>query len=95
MPRRIIILKRKWRKENFDERKVYASIYSACMSAYFNELKCEKIATKLTKILKVWLKNKKIVSSNSIRKNIMTELGKIDNTLKFHYDKYLPNLLEL
>lgn len=78
---------------NFDERKVYASIYFACMSAYYSEIKCEKIAEKVTKNLKKWLKNKRIVSSSEIRRKVMKELK--DAKIAFHYDKHLPNLSKL
>lgn len=91
----VIVVKRRGRKEYFDERKVYASVYSACMSRYLNEIKCEKLADTVTKSVKSWLKTKKTISSKSIRKKVELELRKRDKDVVFHYDQHIPNLLRL
>lgn len=89
------VVKRKGRKEKFDERKVYASVYSVCMSKYMNALKCENLANKITKIVSRWLKNKQEISSTEIRKKIRLELRKQGRDLVYHYDKNIPDLSRL
>ena len=95
MPKWVIVVKRRGRKENFDERKIYASIYSACMSRYLNEPKCESIAAGITNVIKRWLNNKNVITSNQIRKKVRTELGKKGRDLVYHYDANIPDLSRL
>ena len=90
-----IIVKRKGRKENFDERKVYGSVYAACASAHYDEAKCEKIADEITKKIKKFIKNKKEIKSTDICKKIEGELKKKDKELAFFYEQHLPNLKKL
>ena len=43
------IVKRKGHEEHFDERKVYASCFAACMNAQVGAKKAEQCADKATK----------------------------------------------
>ena len=89
------IVKRKGHKEKFDEKKVYGSVYAACASAHYNELKCEKIAGEVTNKLKKFVKNRKSIDSNEVRKKIENELKKKHEELAFFYEQFLPNLKKL
>ena len=89
------VVKRKGHTEEFDEKKVYGSVYAACASAHYDEMQCEKIAGEVTKKVKKLLKNKKEVSSTEIRKRIENELKKKDEELAFFYEQHLPNLKRL
>jgi len=91
----MIIVKRKGHRERFDERKVYASVYAACTSAFYNEKNCEKIANKVTKKIEGFAEGKKEINSNQIRKKIENELRKINKELAFFYEQHLPNLRRL
>jgi len=91
----LIIIKRKGHKEKFDERKVYASVYAACISMHYTELKCEKIADEIAKKVKKAITNKKMVKSGQLRKIIDSELRKKDKELAFYYEHHLPNLKKL
>jgi transcriptional regulator NrdR family protein len=95
MKKTTVIVKRKSHKENFDERKLYASIYSACASAHQKKEQCEKIADKISKKIIKLIKNKKEISSAELRKQIEKELKKIDEELAFFYEHNLPNLKKL
>ena len=81
-----VIIKRKGYKERFDERKVYASIYSACASAHYHEDRCEKIAEEITKKVKNFIKNKKEIQSIKISNKIEAELKKKNKELAFFYE---------
>jgi len=43
----IHIVKRRGHKEEYDERKVYASAYAACLNVHLGEIEAEEIATKV------------------------------------------------
>jgi len=90
-----VIVKRKGHKEKFDEKKVYGSVYAACASAHYNETECKKTAEKITKIIKNFLKNKKQIQSQEIRKKVENVLKRKDEELAFFYEQHLPNLKRL
>ena len=89
------IVKRKGHSEEFDERKVYASVYAACASAHYEECDCESTADKVTKTVQKHIKTKKAISSIALRKKIESELKKKDKELAFFYEQHLPNLKKL
>lgn len=90
-----VVVKRKGHKENFDERKVYGSVYAACASTHYDEMQCEKTAEEIMKKIKASVKNRKEISSEEIRKKIEKELRKKDEELAFFYEQHLPNLKKL
>ena len=89
------IVKRKGHTEEFDERKVYASVYAACASAHYHERKCEMTAETVTKAVKSFVKSKKNVQSSKIREKIDSELKKKNKELAFYYEHHLPDLKRL
>jgi transcriptional regulator NrdR family protein len=89
------IVKRKGHTEEFDERKVYGSVYAACASAHYDEEECERTADELTKRIKKFIGNKKEIRSAEIRGKIENELKKKDEELAFYYEQHLPNLKNL
>lgn len=64
------IVKRRGYKQEFDERKVYASVYAACLSAHVEHHQAEEIAGKVTDKVKTWIKDRHEVSSNELFKRI-------------------------
>ena len=90
-----MIVKRRGRREKFDEKKLYASIYSACMSVYHDEIKCEKLSEKITNKIKFWIKAKKIVNSSQIREKVVAELRKENKKVEFYYAANIPNIKKL
>ncbi len=89
------VVKRKGHTEEFDEKKVYGSVYAACASAHCEETECEKTADDITKKIKKFAKGKKKIESAEIRKKIENELKKKDEELAFFYEQHLPNLKRL
>ena len=89
------VIKRKGHTEEFDERKLYGSIYAACASAHLGELVCEKTADDISKKVKKWIKGKKSVDSLKIREKVTAELKKKDEELAFFYEHHLPDLTRL
>ena len=90
-----IIVKRRGHKEKFDEKKIYGSVYAACASAHYDEIKCERIAEEITQQIKKFVRNKKEIQSIEIRKKIEVELNKKNEELAFFYEQHLPNLKKL
>jgi len=80
------IVKRKGHEEHFDERKVYASCFAACMNAQVGAKKAEQCADKATKEIKRWMKNKKEVASDQIFKQIIAVLKKQNKEAAFMYE---------
>jgi len=91
----MLVVKRRGHRERFDERKVYASIYAACASAWYTENQCENISGKVTKKVKASLTREKEIRASLIKKKIISELRKIDKRLVFYYEEHLPNLKRL
>lgn len=95
MKKNTVIVKRRGHKEKFDERKIYGSVYAACISAHYNEGQCEKVAEEITKKVKKILWGKKEIKSVEIRMKIISELKKKNKELAFFYELNLPDLKRL
>lgn len=60
------IVKRAGHSEVYDSRKVYASVYSACMSVREPEATAELIAAQVSKDIDAWIEHKTEVTSLDI-----------------------------
>lgn len=79
------IVKRKGHKEIFDERKVYASVFAACLSAHLNKEEAEVNANLVTKAVKEWLDEKEDITSDQIFKKAGKELEYLNKDAGFMY----------
>ncbi|MBI3103974.1 hypothetical protein HYZ05_03460 [Candidatus Daviesbacteria bacterium] len=79
------IVKRKGHKEIFDERKVYASVLAACLSAHVHKEQAEINANMVTKAVKEWLDEKMDITSDQIFKKVSEELKKLHKDAAFMY----------
>lgn len=62
------VVKRGKHTEAYDERKLYASIYAACLSVREHPGSAEVIAERVVKEFGAWLDKKHEVTSNDIRR---------------------------
>jgi transcriptional regulator NrdR family protein len=62
------IVKRKGHAEPYDQRKLYASVYAACLSVRSTEGEAELVAERVTKDVEAWLAKKHEVTSADIRR---------------------------
>jgi len=62
------IVKRAGHTEEYDERKLYASVYSACLAVREPAATAELVAEKVTGDVNRWLANKHEVTSYDIRR---------------------------
>ena len=81
-------VKRRGHEEKFDERKLYASIYAACLSSHIHHMQAEKIAAKVCKEAVSHLKKKKTVTSDHIFKHTARVLKKINKEAGFMYETH-------
>ncbi len=79
------IVKRKGHRQEFDERKIYASVYAACTNVSLEKESAEKIASKVANTIKSWVKDKKEVSSSDIFDKAGATLEEINPDVAFMY----------
>ncbi|MEX0587327.1 MAG: ATP cone domain-containing protein [Patescibacteria group bacterium] len=82
------IIKRKGHREKYDERKVYASVYAACLAAQEPEEKAEKIAAAVVKKITRFATDFKVVPSDRIFREVIVELGKLSPDAVFLYETH-------
>lgn len=79
------VIKRQGLKEKYDEKKVYASTYSACLNSHLPKEGAEKIADMVTKEVDKWIEKKTEVDSDQIFKEVIKLLEKIDPEVAFMF----------
>ncbi len=79
------IVKRRGHKEIFDERKVYASVFAACLSAHIDKEKAEVTANLVTKEIKKWIEDKEDVTSDAIFRTTAEQLKHLNEDASFMY----------
>jgi len=82
------IVKRKGHLEEFDERKVYASCYAACLSSHVLHKEAEKVCDKVGKEVNNWAKKKKKMDSSEIFKKITSTMKKYNKDAAFMYETH-------
>ena len=83
------VVKRKGHTEPYDEKKIYASCYFACMSANVPEQKAEKIAKDCMKKINNWMRNKEQVTAHQLYAVTVKELKKRDKNAAFMYETHM------
>ena len=79
------IVKRRGHTERFDERKVYASCYAACLASHVPHQEAERICAKVSKEVKSWIRTKKTVTSDQIFRETGKVMGKHHKDAAFMY----------
>lgn len=79
------VVKRRGHKEEYDEKKAYASIYSACRNVHMSEPDSEAIASRVITELNDWVAQKKEVSSQEIFEQSIVFLAKHSEDASFMY----------
>jgi len=82
------IVKRHGHVEEFDERKVYASCYAACLSTHMQKEEAESICSKVSRSMKAWVKTKRTVSSTDIFRQVTRELKRYNKDAAFMYETH-------
>jgi transcriptional regulator NrdR family protein len=71
--------------QDFDEKKLYGSVYAACYIVHCTEMRCEKIAEIVTKKVSERVKKMKIITSTEILRLATRELKKHNKHAAFMY----------
>ena len=71
---RAVVVKRLGHNEKYDERKVYASVYAACLNCSYTEHLAETQAEKVVGHVNRWIATKREVTSHDIMVQIITHL---------------------
>lgn len=79
------IVKRRGHKQKFDESKLHASIYAACLSAHINKEEAAAISNLVVREIKKWIDNKKEVTSDAIFKLVGEELNHLNQDAALMY----------
>jgi len=82
------VVKRNRTIEAFDIRKLYASMYAACLSAHESTATAELVAEEISTDITRWIANKSEVTANDIRKQaglFLTEINPHAGYLYLHH----------
>lgn len=79
------IVKRKGHKQEFDERKIYASVYAACLSTGIKKEEAEATANLVTREINKWIDEKEEITSDQIFKKATEELQHLNKDASFMY----------
>lgn len=79
------IVKRHGHKEPFDERKLYASVYAACLTSRMLHEEAESIANLVTREVIKWVVDKDEVTSSEVSEQAGKELEHLNKEAAFMY----------
>lgn len=79
------IVKRNGHKEAYDSRKVYASVYAACLAVRVHQGEAELVADKVAQELNAWVTGQKEVTSHQIFFQASASLEKYNPDAAFMY----------
>lgn len=80
------LIKRAGHKEEFDNKKLYASVYASCLAAHENVKTAETTAELATKEVSEWVYSKQtLITSNDIRKKAGEVLNKFNPDAAYSY----------
>ncbi len=82
------IVKRKGHKEKFDARKIYASVFAACMVLRMKDEEAELIAHMVSDEVEKELKDLKQMEAHKIHKLVTKNLGKYNPNAAYIYDTH-------
>ena len=82
------IVKRKGHEEHFDERKVYASCYAACLGTRIKHNEAEKICEKVCKDMNMWVAKKAEINSTQIFQQMVKSIKKYNEQAAFLYETH-------
>lgn len=82
------IIKRKDHRQEYDEKKVYASVYAAALNCHYSESKSEDIAKDAMLKINSWIKDKPITLSSEIKEEVSRYLEKLDEDVAMMYEHH-------
>lgn len=86
--KKIHFVARQGHLETYDERKVYASCYSACLGTHLTKKEAESICEEVSKAVTKWVDGKKQVTSDDIFQKVVETLKKHHEDAAFMYETH-------
>ncbi|MBI2109343.1 MAG: hypothetical protein HYT93_04210 [Parcubacteria group bacterium] len=83
-----IVKRRKGHREPYDNHKVYASCYAACLNAGLSKPESEILCEKVTFAIDAWINGKDIVASEDIFKEVARVMRQHDEKAAFMYETH-------
>jgi len=84
-----VVKRRAGTTEDYDERKVYGSVYAACTVVHLGEKECERISDAIAKKVTQHIKKRKEVGSHMIMNTVVAELKKHNKHAAFMYETHM------
>lgn len=81
-------VKRKGHNEPFDERKIYASVFAACLTLRMSDEEAELISHMVTDEVEKVFKDENKISAHQIHKEVTTCLRKYNPDAAYLYDTH-------
>lgn len=82
------VVKRRGKNETFDEKKVYASVFSACKECDLPDSEAEKISNQVAADVNKFVQSKKEVNSTEIFGHIIELLAEHHEAVAFMYQTH-------
>lgn len=82
------IVKRKGHTEEFDEKKIYGSVFAACMTLRMFEKEGELIADTVTKEVVLYFKDVQKMTNQEIHREVTKRLHKYNPDAAYIYDTH-------
>jgi len=83
-----VIFKRRGKKEKFDEKKLYASVYSACIDCDLSANEAERISEEIIKEVGKFMKGRKKINSTEIFGFVVQKLAREHEAVAFMYETH-------
>lgn len=83
------VVKRKGHEQHYDERKVYASVYAAAINCHYSEPHAELLARDVMVKVNRWVQDRKFMTSEQIKHEIMHQLKDEDHEVRMMYESHL------
>ncbi len=80
------VVKRKGHTEEYEPRKLYASVYAACLNCHYGEEVSEEIASTVLEYMNNFMEDRHEVTSQELRKHIIDTLEEFDEDIAMMYD---------
>ena len=82
------IVKRAGHNEEYDGRKLYASVYASCLSVKTPEGEAELVAEKVEEMVEKWLDSKHEVTGHDIRRQAAKHLKAYNPDAAYMYENH-------
>lgn len=82
------IVKRKGHEEYFDERKVYASCYAACLGTRMKHTQAESMCERVCKDMNLWVAKKEEITSTQIFQQMVKTIKRYNKEVAYLYETH-------